>query len=89
VDGGQAPVHHDRLRFAAQRGNRMCSIALRHNITGAFLALAALRGNSQFKLDIVKTHARAHVAGNFSVRNAFADTNNHGKGFLAISWAVS
>ena len=78
-------MHRDGVRLATQRGNRVRNIALRDNIAGAFFALATLRGNTQFKLNIVKAHARTHVAGNLSVRNAFADTNNHGGTLMAIS----
>jgi len=51
---------------------------LGHHIPGALFTFAALRGYPQFKLDVIKAHARTHVAMDFTVRNAFADTNNHG-----------
>ncbi len=53
-------------------------MALSHHITGAILTLATLRGHTQLKLDVVKTHAGPYMAENFPVRNTFADTNNHG-----------
>lgn len=71
-------MHDDRLGLAIQRGGRMRRVALRHDIARALFALSALSGNTQFKLNVVKAHARTHVAGDFSIRNAFADTNNHG-----------
>lgn len=83
--GGRAPAHHDGVRLAIQRGNRVRTIALRDDATGALFALATLRGNTQFKLNIVKTHTSTNVAGDFSIRNAFADTNNHGGTLVAIS----
>lgn len=53
-------------------------MALGHNIPGAFLTLAALRGNTQFKLNIVKAHPCTHMAMDFPIRNSLADTDNHG-----------
>lgn len=53
-------------------------MALGNHIACAAFAPAALGGNAQFKLDFVKTHAGTDVAGDFSVGNAAADTNNHG-----------
>lgn len=61
-------------------------MALRDYITGAFLAFAALRGNTQFKLNIVETHARAHVAKYLAVGNALADTHNHGATPFLTGW---
>ena len=63
--------------FAAERRYRVRPAALRHNVTGTFFAFTALRGHTQFKLNVVKPHARTHVAMDFAVRNAFANTNNH------------
>lgn len=60
------------------RSNRMRRTALRHDIAGAALAAAALGGNAQFELDFVKAQTRPGVAGNFSVRNSAAYTDDHG-----------
>lgn len=60
------------------RSNRMRRTALRHHIAGAAFAAAALGGNAQFELDFVKAQTRPGVAGNFSVRNSAAYTDDHG-----------
>lgn len=60
------------------RSNRMRRTALRHDIAGAALAAAALGGNAQLELDFVKAQTRPGVAGNFSVRNSAAYTDDHG-----------
>ena len=52
--------------------------ALCDDIARAAFAATALRGNTQFKLNFVKAHARMRVACNFTVRNPVANTNNHG-----------
>lgn len=52
--------------------------ALGHHIAGTAFAVSALRGNAQFKLNLVKRHACMRVACDLSVRNAVAYTNNHG-----------
>jgi hypothetical protein len=51
---------------------------LRHHIPGAAFATAALGGYAQFELDFVKAHAGTRVAGNFTVGNPAADTDDHG-----------
>jgi hypothetical protein len=61
-----------------QRRHGARSTALRHHIPGAFFTFAALRGDPKFKLDVIEAHARTHVAMDFTIGNAFADTNNHG-----------
>jgi hypothetical protein len=37
-----------------------------------------LGGNAQFELDFVKAQTRTRVAGDFSVRNSAAYTDDHG-----------
>ena len=60
------------------RSNRMRRTALRHHIAGAAFAATTLGGNAQFELDFVKAQTRPGVAGNFSVRNSAAYTDDHG-----------
>ena len=55
-------------------------MALRHHIARAAFAAAALGGYTQFKLYFVKAHAGPGVAGDFTVGNSAADTNDHGSG---------
>ncbi len=59
-------------------GGRANGTALRDNVTRAAFALAALGGDTQFKLDLVKTHTSTGVAGNFAVGDSAANTNDHG-----------
>ena len=64
--------------FVVQCSHRIGGMALGHHIACAAFAAAALGANAQFKLDFVKTHAGTGVAGDFTVGNSAADTNNHG-----------
>jgi hypothetical protein len=41
-----------------------------------------LGGHAEFDLDLVKTHACAGVASYFTVRDAAADTDDHGSGLV-------
>ena len=59
-------------------GCRAGAAALVNHVPGAPFALSALRRHAQFKLDFVKAHASAGVAGNVAVRDAAADADNHG-----------
>jgi hypothetical protein len=52
---------------------------LRHDVARARLALAALGGDAQLQLNIVKPHASTRVADDVAVGDTFADTNNHGQ----------
>lgn len=65
-------------RFVVQRGHRVQGIALGDHVARAAFAATALGGDTQLKLDFVKPHASAGMAGNVTVRNTAADTNNHG-----------
>ena len=59
-------------------GCRPGAAALINHVPGTPFALSALRRHAQLKLDFVKAHASAGVAGNVAVRDAAADTDNHG-----------
>jgi hypothetical protein len=58
--------------------HRMRRVALGHNIACATFALAALGGNAEFELDIVKAQPGTYMTGDFAVRNPMAYTDNHG-----------
>jgi len=66
-------------------GGRANGTALRDNVARAAFALAALGGDTQFELDLVKAQAGTGVTGNFAVRDSAADTNDHG----LAGWLVS
>ena len=59
-------------------GRRAADAALTDNIAGTIFALTTLGGNTQFKLNLVKTHARTCVTGNFAVRDSVAHADDHG-----------
>lgn len=61
-----------------QSGHGMRRAALRHDIARAPFALAALRGDTEFELDIVEAQTGPHMAGDFAVRYSMAYTDNHG-----------
>ena len=65
-------------------GGRATGAALRHHVTGAAFALAALGGHAEFELDLVKAQARAGMTGDFAVGDSAADANNHGMGLAGI-----
>lgn len=52
--------------------------ALGDDITGAAFAAAALRGDTEFELDLVEAHACTSLADDVTVRDAAADTDDHG-----------
>jgi hypothetical protein len=56
--------------------------ALGDHIAGAAFAAATLGGNAEFELNLVKAHAGAGVANNVTVRDAAADTDDHGGGLV-------
>tara|TARA_R110001599_G_scaffold94563_2_gene245859 strand:- start:996 stop:1190 length:195 start_codon:yes stop_codon:yes gene_type:complete len=61
-------------------------MALRYDIARVTLASAALRGHAQFELDFVEAQASLGVAGDVTVGDATADTNNHGNtGRVAVA----
>ena len=62
------------------------TVALGDHVAGAVFAATALGGNAQLKLDFIKTHTRTRMAGDVTVRNTAADTNNHGNGALSGRW---
>ena len=53
-----------------------------NDVTGAVFTAAALAGNTQFKLDVVKAFAFKRVLDNRFIRNPVADTNDHGQSFI-------
>jgi hypothetical protein len=63
-------------------GRRAGRAALGNHLTGAAFAAATLGGHAEFDLDLVKTHACAGVASYFTVRDAAADTDDHGSGLV-------
>jgi hypothetical protein len=65
-------------------GGRAAGAALRHHVAGAAFALAALGGDAEFELDLVKAQACTGMAGNFAVRDSAADANDHGVAWLVI-----
>ena len=60
--------------------------ALGDHITGAAFTAAALGRDTEFKLDLVKAHACAGVADDVTVRDATADTDDHGGGSVKIGF---
>jgi hypothetical protein len=65
-------------------GGRAAGAALRHHVTGAAFALAALGGHAELELDLVKAQASAGMAGDFAVGDSAADANNHGRAWLGL-----
>ena len=61
-----------------QRSDRLGGRALRHYFACRLLTAATLRGDAELELDVIKAHAGTDMAGNLSVGNAAADTDNHG-----------
>ena len=59
-------------------GNRMHCTALGYDITCAPFAATTLRCNTKLELDVIKVEACTRMAGNLTVGNSMADTNNHG-----------
>ena len=66
--------------FIVQCGHRLAGAALGDDTTRRGFAAAALGGNAEFELDLVKTHSGARMAGNLAVGNTVADANDHGWG---------
>jgi hypothetical protein len=59
---------------------------LKHGASARF-ALAALRGQAQLQLNIVKAQANLGLPGDRSVRNSVANANNHCA--KRIEWAMN
>ena len=62
----------------AYRCDRLGLAALVHDVAGAGFALAALRGNAQLKLDVIKAEPQLGMADDLTVRNTVTDADNHG-----------
>jgi hypothetical protein len=60
--------------------------ALSNHITGAAFAAAALGGDTEFELDLVKAHAGAGMADDVTVRDAAANTDDHGGGSVLVGF---
>jgi hypothetical protein len=60
------------------RGNGALGVAAGDYVVGTFGTAAALVGDTQLELDVIKAQALAGQFGNGFVANAVADTNNHG-----------
>ena len=58
--------------------------ALGDHISGAAFAAAALGGDTEFELDLVEAHACTGVADDVTVRDAAADTDDHGGGSVVV-----
>ena len=66
-------------------GHAGLGVALVDDFAGAVFATSALAGNTQFKLDVVKTLALTGVQSNLFLGHAAANANNHGKsGWLML-----
>ncbi len=59
---------------------------MRDNVPRATFASPALGGDTELELDVVEAHAGSCMAGNITLGNAFADTDDHGGGWLAGEW---
>ena len=73
-----ARVAFQRVNGLPNIGARAGDAALLDNIPCATFTLAALGRYTQFKLNLVKTHSGAGVAGDVAIRNSAANANNHG-----------
>ena len=58
--------------------------ALGDHIPSAAFAAAALGSDTEFELNLVEAHACAGVANYFTVRDAAADTDDHGGGSVVV-----
>ncbi len=71
--------HGDCNRLPPLWGKAGLGVATVDDFTRAVFTLAALGSHTQFKLNIVKTHAFTGVQGDLFFGHAAADANNHGK----------
>ena len=76
--GGSPRCTFLTARGEPDAGDRGGPGALRHHLTRPVFALAALGGDPQLELDVVKTQAGTGMAGNFVLGNTAADANDHG-----------
>jgi hypothetical protein len=75
-------VSLERVGGQLEMGRWAGRAALGNHITGAAFAAATLGGDAEFELNLVKAHACAGVARYVTVRDAAADTDDHGSGLL-------
>ena len=61
--------------------------ALSDDITGAAFTAAALGSDTEFELDLVEAHACAGMANYFTVRDAAADTDDHGESSVEVGFS--
>lgn len=59
-------------------GDRATHVALRYQTPGNVLAAAALGGDTQLELDVIKPRPGMGESGNLAVRNPAAYANDHG-----------
>ena len=80
LDGGA--VLGIKPEITAQCRYRTGGAALVYHVARAAFAAATLQGNAELELNLVKAHASACMARDIAVRDAAADTDDHGGGVV-------